>query len=258
MPTAGKGRRFWTLYKKELRELTPEIVILIATSILLNVYAYFKAAPLTGLSLTLTVGLAAFLPSVGLAAFLPFISSFKLSREWKNQTVYLMMSLPASGALILGAKLTALMTELVIGGLAAGTAGGLAIMASYPGEIKQLMSMVPNVYSNLALMALFGLVNVMFFCCISFLAQVLGKLVRKYSGLLSFVSFIAILILLSKGIEMINAAGITHFGLGMGLNPPLPFPDPSSYILYSSVIIAVVSVLVFFIAALIYDRRLEL
>lgn len=249
MQTAGKGRRFWALYKKDLRELAPEIVIIVAASILLNVYAYYKAAPLTGLSLTLTVGLA---------AFLPFISSFKLSREWKNQTVYLMMSLPASGALILGAKLTALMTELVIGGLVAGTAGGLAIMAAYPGEIRQLMAMIPNVYSNLALMALFGLVNVMFFCCISFLAQVLGKLVRKYSGLLSFVSFIAILILLTKGIEKIFTISFNYFDYGRGFSAQLPFPDPSSYILYSSIIVAIVSVLVFIAAALIYDRRLEL
>lgn len=252
----SKARRFWTLYKKELRELAPDIIIVIAASILLNIYMYYKMSeyslaesPFFAFSLVLTCGLA---------GFLPLISSFKLSREWSNQTVYLIMSLPVSGASILGAKLLALLTQLLIGGLAAGTAGAIAIYAVFPEECKYMMENIHTIadpYTTMASLALLGISTVMFWCCVSFLAQVIGKLVHKYSGVLTAVSFIAIIVLINKGMGFITA----QFNFDPAhLNLQFSQAGVSTYFCSASIVTLIVSALLFTIAAVIYDRKLEL
>ena len=98
---------FAALYKKHMRETLPEIVVVASVTVLMGLLVYFKMGSL------LSAVAAAMVMVLGLASFLPLISSLRLGQEWNNNTIYLKMSLPVGGGMILGSRLTALLTQFI-------------------------------------------------------------------------------------------------------------------------------------------------
>ncbi|HBQ26772.1 MAG TPA: hypothetical protein DD791_10305, partial [Syntrophomonas sp.] len=81
-------KKFFKLYSKEMRELRPEILVVLIATLVLNLFFYFKAQELPAMVIVPSMMM------LGLAGFLPFISSFKLlGREWNSNTIYLLLSL---------------------------------------------------------------------------------------------------------------------------------------------------------------------
>ncbi len=189
----SKFKMFKSLYLKDLREVRTEILVVAAVAIILISWAYLKTE---GSARGIIVAPMAF--ALGLAGFLPVITSFRLlGKEWSNNTIYMMMSLPVSGSMMLGSKLAVLLTEYLAGTLIVLFAGGIALLTSFPDIWKEFMS--DPYYLKLAI-AVYGasLAGIFFIFCNSFLSQVTGKLFKKASGLISFLVFLGVFIIAAK------------------------------------------------------------
>lgn len=232
---------YWALFKNEMHKLLPETMILVALTLAVYLIVYYKA----------TVHDTAYTAAVvllGLTFLVPFLASFKvLSQEWSHQTIYLILSLPASGALVLGAKLAALSCQLLIGNLIAFFFGCLLIAIRFP--LPGPVTFGPGTQMLLATYLSF-IVSTIFLICISFLSQIVGRLRHKLSKLITLVTFLVPLFLYSKLFFLI----ISEFNI-MKFNP-LSFQlwRPICYLLLE----VLAAVVIFVIASMVYDNKLEL
>jgi hypothetical protein len=104
----NKWRMLGQLYLKDMHDLKAEIIVVLAITLLLDSFIYFSSGYPRQL-IILPV-----LMTIVLAAFIPLVSSFKmLHREWNDNTVYLVMSLPVSGYMIIGSKLLAIISQFL-------------------------------------------------------------------------------------------------------------------------------------------------
>ncbi|HOQ10477.1 MAG TPA: hypothetical protein PLG09_10170 [Syntrophomonadaceae bacterium] len=210
------------------------------------------AAVLVSLVLYLKLGsvriavLMAMMMVMGLACFLPIVSSFRLGQEWNNHTIYLMMSLPVGGGMILGSRLAALLTQYVFGTLIVGICGLLLA-----GELA------PELYDNLDLILPYLDIVVLFYLCtvawigylisVSFFSQIIGKLVSRFSGLVTIVTFFATLWL-----------SVKMMGLMLGQRT-IEAPDVTAQIFWLLLgVITLVAAVIFALSTWVYNRRVEL
>lgn len=196
-------KKFFKLYSKEMRELRPEILVVIIATLVLDLFFYVKARQLPAMIIVPSMMM------LGLVAFLPFISSFKLlGREWNSNTIYLLLSLPVKGGNVLGSKLLALLTQYLIGTVVV-TAGGVILtflLFPEPGLVETLRQAqaagidisIQTLISSGGLFYLMSLVGMAYIIAISFFSQLLGKLVTRFSGLVTAIVFIATFWLMGK------------------------------------------------------------
>ncbi len=253
----SKLKMFTTLYLKDLHEVTVEIFIVLIGVVLVTI----------GFSLNSDVPSPAFvfplLLLLGLVGFLPLLSSFKLlSREWSHNTVYLIMSLPVSGAMILGSKMMVLLTQYIGGTLLIGLSGYLLYttelfqyFAPYQLDLSQL-SNHPEIISTLLAFYLAGLAFLIFLCCTSFFSQIAGKLSSKFSGLVTAATFIITLILSGKLLEVLGTGShkVNLVMMRMSGNTE----SLANSLNFSSLSYLLLAIILFIAAAVIYDRKLEL
>jgi hypothetical protein len=255
-------KKLFKLYNKEMRELRPEILVVLIATVVLDLIFYFKArqfpAVIVGPSLMI----------LGLAALLPFISSFKLlGREWNSNTIYLLLSLPVKGGSILGSKLLALLTQYLIGTVVV-TAGGIILaflLFPEPGLAETLRqaqaagidTRLQTIISSGALFYLMSLVGMAYVIAISFFSQLLGKLVRHFSGPVTVIVFIATFWLMNKLMTPLwqqlgkysqlymnqSNFSIAAFNQLVGMNTLIVFAG---------------TVIVFIAAVLVYNHKIEL
>lgn len=258
----SKVKMLGKLYVKDLHEIIPEIIIVLVGILLLNAWFYLRTPDLA----PVVVGPLFLL--LGLAGFLPVVSSFKLlSREWANNTVYLIMSLPVSGAMVMGSKILVLLTQYIVGTGLVGLSGYLfwvnGISQFFVGnpmaEMMQHMEWVQYFLASY----LAGLAFIFFICCNSFFSQVVGKLSRKLSGLITLAVFIAMLIVPGKILNWIlDATGIADQYLSPLAMRYMTGSDPGSAMLtalnFSSLGQFLFALLIFILAVVLYNKKLEL
>lgn len=191
-------RMFSALYGKELRDLAAEIIIVAALAVVVNVFLFFRLNHTQYMHILIVPNMML----LGLAGFLPLISSFKLIyREWKGNTIYMLLSLPVKGASVLGAKAAAVLTQYVVGTMTVMISAVLLSLALAGPDIAsaiQELYIATNV--NLTQLAVTGVLfyllsmaGLLYLVSISFGSQMVGKLVRTYSGLVTLVVFVALL-----------------------------------------------------------------
>lgn len=248
--STSKLKMFSQLYTKDMRELVPEIVIVVAAAVILNGLFYFNMNRYT--SFHPAVFIIPTLMVLAVAAFLPFISSFKLvSREWSNNTVYLIMSLPVSGVMIMGAKLAALITQYIAGTLIAVLMGLFLAREAIP-DIMKLISNYPDILNLAILFYLLSIAALLFLISMGFLSQITGKLSSRFSSLITFIVFLLTFYCMSK---------IINFSI---VKLKMITPADSLAILNNSsltgelLILLLAATLVFTLAVVIYDRKIEL
>jgi hypothetical protein len=255
-------KKFFKLYSKEMRELRPEILVVLIATLVLDLLFYFKARQFPAMIIGPSIMI------LGLAAFLPFISSFKLlGREWNSNTIYLLLSLPAKGGSILGSKLLALLTQYLIGTVVV-TAGGIILvflLFPEPGLAETLRQAcasgidirLQTIISSGALFYLMSIVGMAYVIAISFFSQLLGKLVRRFSGLVTAIIFIATFWLMNKLMTPLwqqlwnyNQLHMNQYNFSVAALNQL--------VGMNTLIVLAGTVIVFIAAVLVYNHKIEL
>ena len=189
---ASKFKMFKSLYYKDLRETRAEVLIVAITAIVSILWVWAKTE---GDSRMIIMVPAVAL--MGLAGLLPIITSFRLlGREWGHNTIYLMMSLPISGAMMLGSKLLVLLTEYLAGTLLVGIISSIAIFISFPDLVPELSRQADLILMIKILISLYAasIAAIVYLFSCSFLSQLCGKLFPRASGLITLVVFLLLLI----------------------------------------------------------------
>lgn len=251
----SKLKMFGQLYRKDMHQVLPELLVVIIISLLLDLGIYFGSEMMKA---------ALFVPAfllLGLAGLLPLISSFKtFSHEWSTNNIYLLMSLPVSGGMVMGSKLLALTSQYLVGTLVVGLGGALSFYHIIPERLKimpefQTVFNNPDVYMYLALVYLFTIIFMFFLFSTSFFSQTLGKLSRKLSGLITFAAFVALIWVTDWGLDLIGIREPDSIVNGCNFDVVLHstvLPLLTSY----SISYLIIGTILFVGAIIIYDRRL--
>ena len=255
-------KKFFKLYSKEMRELRPEILVVLIATLVLNLFFYFKAQELPAMIIVPSMMM------LGLAGFLPFISSFKLlGREWNSNTIYLLLSLPVKGGNILGSKLLALLTQYLIGTVVVTTGGVILTFLLFPEPglaetLRQVQASgidtrLQTIISSGGLFYLMSLVGMAYIIAISFFSQLLGKLVTRFSGLITAIVFIATFWLMNKLMTPIwqqlgnyNQLHMSQFNFSIAAFNQL--------VGMNTLIMLAGTAIVFVAAVLVYNHKIEL
>lgn len=251
----SKLKMFGQLYRKDMHQVLPELLVVIILSVLLDLGICFGSEMMNA-ALVVPVFLL-----LGLAGLLPLISSFKIfSHEWSANNIYLLMSLPVSGGMVMGSKLLALTTQYLAGTLVVGLGGAWSVYHMVPEKLRimpevQMVFNNPEVYRYLALVYLFTIIFMFFLFSVSFFSQTLGKLSRKLSGLITFAAFVALIWLVDGGLDLLGIREpdtiVTESNFAVVLhNTVLPFL--TSY----SISYLIIAIILFIGAVIIYDRRM--
>lgn len=255
-------KKFFKLYSKEMRELRPEILVVLIATLVLNLLFYFKAQELPAMIIVPSMMM------LGLAGFLPFISSFKLlGREWNSNTIYLLLSLPVKGGSILGSKLLALLSQYIIGTVVV-TAGGVILtflLFPEPGLAETLRqaqasgidTRLQTIISSGGLFYLMSLVGMAYVIAISFFSQLLGKLVTRFSGLVTAIVFIATFWLMNKLMTPIWQHVGNYSQLHMN-QYNFSIAAFNQLVGMNTLIMLAGTIIVFIAAVLVYNHKIEL
>lgn len=253
--STSKSKMFFSLYAKDMRESLPEIIVVAALAVALNGILYLRVIQSEAAAKLNAFILIPVLMVMGLAVFLPLISSFKLlGKEWSNNTVYLIMSLPVSGAMILGSKLLALLTQYVAGTLIAGITGFILIWDVVPLRdivtgLIQVISAQPQRLTWILLFYLLSAVFIIFLISVSFFSQIVGRLSARFSGFITGVMFFFTLYIVGK---------INDFGFTINFRELSMFATPTGLLLAANMMVLLIAAIIFVLGAVIYDRKVEL
>jgi len=211
----SKWRMFRKLYLKDLQSVKMEMLIFIAAVAVWNIFLYYKS--ISGWEYEMSLGLSTI--AFGIAAFTPFIQSFKLlQNEWKHNTVYMIMTLPISGNMFLLSKLAVIISQYIIFGLVS-VIGFLLLSFTTPICVLTCIGII---------------VGMIFATVLAFFSSVIGKLVKRFSGLTTLITFLVsgyifarIIELLASGLDNIGIPGIQistpDYLPGMAVTIALPF-----------------------------------
>ncbi len=250
--STNKLRMFFALYTKDMRESMPEIVVVAAVAVILNGIFYLRVIrpqPVVDTN-TLLLLIIPVLMVMGLAVFLPLISSFKLlGREWSNNTVYFIMSLPVSGGMILGSKLLALLTQYVVGTLIAGMTGLVLVWDIMP-ELIRFISGQPHGFSVVWLFYLLSAAFLIYLISISFFSQIVGRLSARFSGLITGLVFLLTLYIVGKINDFTSSLNIRMFADW--------YTTPIGSLLTANLMVLVTAAVIFTLAVVVYNKKVEL
>ncbi len=234
--------KFGALYKKQMREMAPEMIIIGGAAVLVSLVLYLKLG-----SVRIAV-LMAMMMVMGLACFLPIVSSFRLGQEWNNHTIYLMMSLPVGGGMILGSRLAALLTQYVFGTLIVGICGVLLVIGLAPEPIYTYLDELLPYLDIAVLLYLLTIVWMGYLLSVSFFSQIIGKLVSRFSGLVTIITFCITLWLSGK-----------VMGMMIGQQTFIEGPDLTAQVLGMLLgVITLVAAIILALSIWVYNRRVEL
>lgn len=262
----SKSRKLWTLYKKDLAASKFESLLILGFILVGNLFLYYKAKTSwpSDISLVFSMIISGFIP------LFTFLKAFNFIRsEWKENTVYWIMSLPTSGNNIFLAKFMALLSQFFVLGIIA-----LAFTLSFIFMKTELQDILRNLkefidYSQVGLEAIkIGVIMFLGFgmtIIIAFFSAVVGKLFDKFSGLITFLVFIFTNYitsrLLMKLIELTSRVRLDSYmqerilADGTIISWQL---IPNQIFISSLVLTILISALIFLTTTSIYDRRVEL
>ncbi|NLB88857.1 MAG: hypothetical protein GX790_06470 [Syntrophomonadaceae bacterium] len=241
---ANKFKMFYKLYEKEMRELKIEIWLTVLAIIGATILTYVGGADQrwTILPLFLTAGLAALLPVV--------TASKIFIKEFNHNTIYLMMSLPVGGGMILGSKLAATVTQYLIGTIFFMISAAMLTLCLFPVEKDTLIKAMGSVPWGLFISIYFSTVAFgIYLVVITFFSQIISRLVTKFQNLVTVIALAGTLWLTFKLIDPLILEKDYYVG-NMFMAADL-FVYASLFFIGVAFVIGVVTVLI-------YNRRIEL
>ncbi|HBQ26771.1 MAG TPA: hypothetical protein DD791_10300, partial [Syntrophomonas sp.] len=179
----------------------------------------------------------------------------------------LLLSLPVKGGNILGSKLLALLTQYLIGTVVVTTGGVILTFLLFPEPglaetLRQVQASgidtrLQTIISSGGLFYLMSLVGMAYIIAISFFSQLLGKLVTRFSGLITAIVFIATFWLMNKLMTPIwqqlgnyNQLHMSQFNFSIAAFNQL--------VGMNTLIMLAGTAIVFVAAVLVYNHKIEL
>lgn len=260
------GKKLFTLYKKDLAASKFETLLILGFIIVGNLFLFYKSK--TSWPLDMSLGLSTIF--VGFVPLFTFFRAFSFIREeWKENTVYFMMSLPTTGNTIFLSKLLALLTQFfILGAVAVAFTVVFILMQLEIQQIWMVVRGVGNIWQVIWELGKIGIITSLSFAMViitAFFSAVIGKLFKKFTGLITFVVFIVTNYVSTRSIagviELINRSRLDPYIqkeiIAEGTTVFVQVV-PNSIFVPIIILIAAVSVLLFLTTATIYDKKVEL
>lgn len=261
--SVSKGKMLWALYKKDLKGSKFEMFFMLGMFLVGNIYLYYK----TRTDWPVPAGFVANFMGAGVIFLFIFFKAFQVIRsEWKDNTVYLMMSLPVSGKIIFLSKLLSLLTQWLVLEVLVGLGAWFFLKELITmNELREIQNHIFPWIKEITKLALLVFLGMNQGLLIAFFSSVVGKLVKKFSGLVTFGTFIAATMLISNissGIldiifrKEINELTSKEIVFTNGRFVFDVFPNDFYWVVIA--LLVVTSIGIFFSTAALYDRRVEL
>ncbi|MFW5649286.1 MAG: hypothetical protein ACOCG5_09370 [Candidatus Alkaliphilus sp. MAG34] len=260
------GKKLFTLYKKDLAASKFETLLILGFITVGNLFLLYKAQ--TSWPLDMSMALSTLF--LGFVPLFTFFKAFNFIREeWKENTIYFMMSLPTTGNTIFLSKFLAMLTQFFILEITAVVFIAIFMLMN-PGmqQVWEAIRDVSNMGQIVWEFSKIGVIASLSFSMViitAFFSSVVGKLFKRFSGLITFIVFIAMNVISTKSItkiiELINRGGLNpYIQKEMMVEGTTVFVQvlPNSIFVPTIILTAIVSVLVFLATATIYDRKVEL
>ncbi|HZX21606.1 MAG TPA: hypothetical protein VFF25_04385 [Clostridia bacterium] len=262
----SNGKKLLTLYKKDLAASKFETLLILGFIIVGNLFLLYKAKT----SWPIDMSLALSMLSLGFVPLFTFFKAFNFIREeWKENTVYFMMSLPTTGNTIFLSKFLALLTQFFILGVTAVIF--VSIFMLMQTQIQQVWMVIKDIDNIHLIIWEIGKVGIIMFLSFAmtiitaFFSAVVGKLFRKFSGLITFIVFIATSYvsarLMSSIVGSINQGMFNSYvqkEMIVGEAEIFLQVLPNSIFIPSIILIIIISALLFLATTTIYDKKVEL
>lgn len=249
----------FNLYKYEFRKFKKEIIIFSVLALILNIYSGFKvlsgANVMMGINANILLLLATFMGPISLA-------NMKLiSQEHKDNTIYLMKSLPVSSKKSFLSKHLACISVYILSSIFVILLMIIQIFIAHKIDssffnfnMDEISNIIPNIkaYEAITIIGMIYISSiVMFFTNINviFSASIIGKSFKKFSKLISFSSLVFIVYLIDKFGKVINNLNIFNSST-----------LDQNFILYTvsfDLIFLGISAILFFGTCTIYDKKIE-
>lgn len=251
----------FNLYKYELKKFKKIMMVFLSITLILNIYQGVKVV--TGYSNTYT-GMAVDMTLAMFTFLIPFFLSdhILVSKEYSDNTIYLMKSLPVSSKLTFLSKNLAGVSVYIVFSLFVGILGiiqmfialkidpkfadfhsiYLHIDGSTANKLFEIIMGLSCLYISSIVLFLTGINSV-------FLSSMIGKTFKKYSSLISMGSFLIILYLIGKFISATNTSEIIN---GTFTNSFLAAS------LGFDALFLVISAILFFGTCFVYDKKIGL
>ncbi|MYD63771.1 MAG: hypothetical protein F4W91_22265 [Gemmatimonadetes bacterium] len=246
---------FFALYVKELKANKALFLFLLLLIVGINVYGFFQVENFKFLEIQKETGRHIQILNVpwpGLAALifvfsLPFLQAHAFNTEWKSETHYQMFALPVSQYTMILAKIAAVASKGIVGGII--VIIGLSLWA----EREAVRETGVTVFFDFAFVA--GLVLVTYIIFI--LGVVTGMegvkfAVKRYRGLVAIAFFVLSTFLYGRLFQ--QGKEFFEFSGQISMTPPVPFTielAPFVYTILMGVIFMVIGLVV-------YEKRAEI
>jgi len=256
----------FNLYKKELNKFKKGTILFLGLVLIINIFFLYKTY--NGWSLESGFLINTFL--LPLTFFIPLILSESklIGQEFKDNTIYLSMTLPVSSEKIFLSKFLAVITQYIVYSLSVIILMSIQFMiflnrTPYIQEIKQLFDI--RVFSMATSLYIFSIVGLLYLVSAVFLSSIIGKTFKRYSKLISFASVLAILYVGGKIIgfmmDGLDKIGLTFNNIVINYNMEKfmgALNDVGSGLLMTSAIILFVTAIIYFMTCKIYDKKIEI
>lgn len=265
----SNGSTLFSLYKKDLLSVKFESLMILATIFLGHLYFSYKI--LTGWPEPTILGVTSTIFFI--VTFVIFIGTFtSVSREWSNNTIYLVMSLPIDGKKIFLSKLLAVMTQLIVLGGTSILVGSLLSSYFLGADIIAAITQFFGFLSSHQLLKVlvmgiillfFGIIQMIL---VAFFSTIVGRVFKKFSWLITFFTFIFTNIFIGKINEFLIKALISPLDRHLSIIGSTDFDGqflvqgglPTQFFLLQLAVILLISTGLFFLTTTIYDKRIEL
>ncbi|SHJ42602.1 ABC transporter permease [Tepidibacter formicigenes] len=251
----------FNLYKKEVNKLKKETIIFLGLALIINIFFLYKTY--NGWNLEAGFFINMFLLPAAFLIPLILSESKLINQEFKNNTIYLLMSLPVSSQKIFLSKFLAVITQYIVSSLSIIIFTGIQFIiflnrTSYIQEIKTLLDI--RIFSAAICFYIFSIVGLIYIVSTVFLSSIIGKTFKKYSKLISFGSFFLVLYIGGKIIGfMMNMLEKVHISLPNNIETQIQILHKLGYeMLLISLIILFVTSAIYFIICRIYDKKIEI
>lgn len=256
----------FNLYKKELNKFKKGTILFLGLALIVNIFFLYKTY--SGWNLESGFLINTLLLPVTFLVPLILAESKLISQEFKDNTIYLSMTLPVSSEKIFLSKFLAVITQYIVYSLSVIILMSIQFMifinrTPYIQEMKQLLDI--RVFSMATSLYIFSIVGLLYLVSAVFLSSIIGKTFKKYSKLISFASVLAILYVGGKIIgfmmEGLDKLGLTFNNIVINYNMEKlmgVLNDVGSGLFVTSAIILFVTVIIYFMTCKIYDKKIEI